>query len=119
MLVNALDQRIPDAPGEVQVYIGKRSDVLGNEALQTEVPHNRVDVADADEVAHHECDGRAASSARRPALQRNFGTHQAAFQHNLPRHPRYVAIQQQEAGHAVHLDQPELLLQALLNLLRN
>ena len=57
MPVYALDQRIPDAPWEVQVYVWKRSDILGDKTLQAQVPHQRVDVADADEIPHKQRDG--------------------------------------------------------------
>ena len=113
-LVNALYQRVPDAPGEVEVYVRQRSHFLGDEALEAEVPRERVDVADADEVSHEERDGRAASPARWPCLQRHFGTHQPALLHYLARYQRNLPVQQQEARHAVKLYQAELFAQSCL-----
>ena len=55
--VHPLYQLVPQPPGEVQVYVRQRSHVVGYEALQREVPPQRVHMADAYEVSHQQRDG--------------------------------------------------------------
>ena len=50
--VHPLQQRVPELSRKVQVYIRQHGHVRGNEALQGEIPLERVDVADADEVSN-------------------------------------------------------------------
>ena len=55
--VHTLYQLIPQPPGEVQVYVRQCGHVVGYEALQREVPPQRIHVADAYEVSHQQRDG--------------------------------------------------------------
>ena len=49
--VHPLQQRVPELARKVQVDVGQHGHVRGNEALQGEIPLERVHVADADEVS--------------------------------------------------------------------
>ena len=49
--MNALYQIVPEAAGEVQVYVRQEGCVLGDEPLQGEIPPEGVDVAYTDEVS--------------------------------------------------------------------
>ena len=65
MAVHPFDQRLSQATGEVEVDVRQAGHVVGEEALQGQVPPQRVDVADADEVAVQQGHRRAATAARR------------------------------------------------------
>ena len=77
VLMDALDQLVPETPGEVEVDIGEHGRVLGDEAFEGEVPFQGVDVADADEVSHQQRHGRAAPPSGRPLLNRRLGADHA------------------------------------------
>ena len=102
-------------PGEVEVDVGQRVHLLGDEALQGQVPAQGVDVADADQVAHQQRHRRAPASARRALLERRLGVGEAALLHDALPEQADLAVEQQEPRDAVALDEPELLRQTLLD----
>ena len=115
--VDALNQLVPEPPGEVEVDVREHRHILGDEALQGEVPLQGVDVADSDQVPDEQCHRRAAPPPGRPLLHRRLGVYQAALLHDPLREERDLPVEQQEAGQVEMLDQPELLPEALLDLL--
>ena len=77
VLVHAADEVVAEGAREVEVDVGEHGHVLGDEPLEGEVPSQRVDVADADEIADEERDAGAAPSAGRTLLEGSFRLHQA------------------------------------------
>ena len=63
MAVHPLDQHLAQTAGEIEVDVRQAGHVLGDEALQRQVPLERVDVADADQVADQQGHGGAAPAA--------------------------------------------------------
>ena len=116
MAVHPFDQRLAQAAGEVEVDVRQARHVLGDEALQRQVPLERIDVADTDQVADQQGHRRAASTARRSFLQRRFRGREAALLHHLMGDEHDLPIQQQEAGQVVPLDEAHFLFEACLQL---
>ena len=79
--MHPLDQRHSQATGEVEVDIRQAGHVVGEKALQGQIPPERVDVADADEVAGQQGHRGAAPAARRAFFQRRFRGRQALLLH--------------------------------------
>ena len=63
-LVHALDQPLPDVPGEVEVDVGKAVHLLVEEAAEEEPVADRVDVGEPDQVADQAAHAGAAAAAR-------------------------------------------------------
>ena len=117
--VDALDQLVPEPPGEVEVNVGERRHLLGDEALQGEVPLQGIDVADADQVSDQQGHRRAAPPSGRPLLHRRLRADQAALLHDALREEDDLPVEQQEARQVEALDQPKLLPETLVHPLRH
>ena len=116
VLVHPPDELVAEGAGKVEVDVRQHGHVLGDEPLQRETPAQRVHVADADEVARQQRDGRPAPLARRPLLQRRLRVGQPVLLHELLGQQRDLPVEQQEACQPVPAEQPELLVQALRHL---
>ena len=119
VLVDALDQLVPETSGEVEVDVGERRHVLGDEAFQGEAPLQGIDVADADEVSDQQGHRRAAPPSGRPLLDRGLGVYQSPLLHDALGDEHDLPVEQQEAGQVEALDQSKLLLEALPDPLRH
>ena len=116
LLMDSLNQLLPDVAGEVQVDVRHRAHVVGEEPVEGEIELQRVYVGQADEIAHQHGHRRPPATARRTLLQGYLHVAQAQFDHNLPGHLDDVVIDEKKPGQVVPLQQPELLLQAGLHL---
>ena len=109
-LVHARDQLLPDVAREVEVDVGQRGQLLVEEAPDQQLVGDRVDVREAGQVADDRGDARAAAAARRQ--QRPRRVRPPDLDRDLARELEHVVVQQEEAGQAQLLDDPQLLLQA-------
>ncbi len=65
--VHALDQFLAQTAGKIEVDVGQRGHIVGQEALERQVPLERVNVADPDQIADQQRHGGAASATFRLA----------------------------------------------------
>ena len=72
-------------------------------------------MADADEVTRQQCHRGTPAPARRPFLQGRLRVGQPLLPHDFLGQQDNLTVEQQEPGQAVALNQPELLVQPLLN----
>ena len=119
-LVDARDQHLADVAREVEVDVGQRRELLVEEAPEQELVGDRVDVAEAREVADDRRDARAAPAAGRQQRAR-IGPRRPApapahLHGDLPRELEDLAVQDEEAREAERVDDAQLLLQADLRL---
>ena len=114
-LVHARDELLAHVAREVEVDVRQRGELLVEEAPEQELVGDRVDVAQAGEMADDRGDARAAAAPRRQQRARVVGP--AHLDRDLARELEQVAMQQKEAGQAEAVDDAQLLLQARLGLL--
>ena len=116
MAVHPFDQCLAQAAGEIEIDVRQARHVLGDEALQRQVPLERVDVADADQVADQQGHRGAAPTARRSLLQRRLRGRQAALLHDPLGDAHDLPVQQQETGQMMPFDEPHFLVEARFKL---
>ena len=115
--MDSQNQLLPDVPREVQINVRHlRQGVFRQEPLQRQTILQRVDVAQADEVAHQHGDAGAAPPAWRRFFNGCLSVHQAQVNLHLTSQLDDLVVEEHEAGQVVLPDQTELLLQPLLNL---
>ena len=115
VLVDTLDQLVPETPGEVEIDVGEGCHVFGDEAFQGEVPLQGIDVAYSDEVSDQQGHRRAAPPSGRSLFNRRLGVYQSPLLHDPLGDEGDLPVEQQEARQVEVLDQPELLPKALLD----
>ena len=117
MVVDSLYDLVSQPPWEVQVYVGEYVSVLGDEPLQSKVPLQGIDVADADEVADQQGHGRSSASDGRTLFQRSLWRYQSLFFCNVLSYETYLAIQKQEARQVELAKKPELFFEPIFDCL--
>ncbi len=105
-LGDAEDQLLADVAREVEVDVRHRHQLAVEEAAEREVLRDRVDVREAGQVADDRPHRRApAPAGRQPAPRR---ARPADPVRELPRQLEHLPVEEEEAGEAELVDQPEL-----------
>ena len=110
------DQALADVAREVEVDVGDAGLIARQEPADEQLRRHRVDVGEADQVADDRADAGAAAAAG--GQQAAGGALAAHLEGDVAGQLEDVAVQEEEAGQAVVVDQGQLLVQAAAGLVQ-